>query len=83
MLIVDRILGECALLWKETEGLDIANTTFKRLDDKFSVECLKVAGVANPADLLTKHLGLEVASSHLSRLNCWPREGRAALAPHL
>ena len=47
------------------------------------IKIVKVAGVVNPADLLTKHLVVEVASTRLSRLNCWPREGRAALAPHL
>ena len=45
------------------------------------IAILKVAGTENPADLLTKHLGEEALSSCMWRLSCWPREGRAAIAP--
>ena len=41
----------------------------------------KVPGEANPADLLTKHLGAELISAHRARMSCWEREGRAQLAP--
>ena len=42
---------------------------------------VKVAGTENPADLMTKHLSEEVGSACMVRLGCWPREGRAAIAP--
>ena len=44
---------------------------------------LKVAGTENPADLMTKHLSEEASSACMVRLGCWPREGRAAIAPML
>ena len=46
-----------------------------------AIEVVKVAGAQNPADLMTKHLGADDISAHLVRLGCWPREGRAQLAP--
>ena len=46
-----------------------------------TIKVVKVAGAENPADLMTKHLGADDISAHLVRLSCWPREGRAQLAP--
>ena len=43
----------------------------------------KVAGTANPADLLTKHLPGPVISAHLATLHCEPEEGRPASAPEV
>ena len=47
------------------------------------IEVRKVAGTENPADLMTKHLNEEVLNACMWRLSCWPRGGRAALAPML
>ncbi len=47
------------------------------------VSVLKVSGVENPTDLMTKHLGADSISTHLVRLSCWEREGRADLAPRI
>jgi hypothetical protein len=41
----------------------------------------KVAGVDNPADLLTKHLSREVIDRHLETLSLIRQEGRAETAP--
>ncbi len=41
----------------------------------------RVAGDEIPVDLLTKHLGGELISAHLSRMSCWEPVGRALLAP--
>ncbi len=46
-----------------------------------TLHVMKVAGQDNPADLMTKHLATDMISEHLVRLNCWPREGRASIAP--
>ncbi len=46
-----------------------------------SIVVEKVAGEENPADLLTKHLASDVLTGHLARLACWPRKGRANIAP--
>ena len=46
-----------------------------------TIEVIKVAGTINPADLMTKHLGADEISAHLTRLCCWEREGRARSAP--
>ena len=47
------------------------------------LQVAKVAGTENPADLMTKHLGEEALASCLPCMNCWPREGRAALVPQV
>ncbi len=47
------------------------------------LEVTKVAGVANPADLLTKHLDIATLSGHLERLGFELRSDRAATAPTL
>jgi hypothetical protein len=44
---------------------------------------MKVAGEDNPADLMTKYLGEDAMFRNLSRMGCWPREGRAQSAPQL
>ena len=43
----------------------------------------KVLGEKNPADLLTKHFGVEVISHHADTLNMTWIEGRAESAPAL
>jgi hypothetical protein len=46
-----------------------------------TIGIMKVAGIDNPADLMTKYLNAESISTHLIRLSCWPRDGRAKSAP--
>ena len=46
-----------------------------------TLEVVKIAGVINPADLMTKNLNAECISAHLARLECFAREGRAEIAP--
>ena len=46
-------------------------------------ELLKVAGLANPADLMTKHLSRVDADRHLAGLGMQLGSGRAATAPTL
>jgi hypothetical protein len=46
-----------------------------------TIEVIKVAGTENPADLMTKHLAADLISAHLTRLDCFVREGRAEIAP--
>ena len=43
----------------------------------------KVDGSRNPADLLTKHLSELLLDRHLTYINCFPEDGRAATAPTL
>ena len=43
----------------------------------------KVHGLANPADLVTKHLNQQAASKHLELLDMWTEGGRAEAAPKL
>ena len=43
----------------------------------------KVDGVANPADLFTKHLAADKSSSCCSSLSCRPRMGRAEKGLHV
>ena len=47
------------------------------------LQIVKVAGTENPADLMTKHLGEDALGECLSRMNCWPRTGRTAIAPNV
>jgi len=47
------------------------------------LDVLKVAGVDNPADLLTKNLDAETMWKHTSRLGFYAEDGRAASAPRL
>ena len=46
-------------------------------------ELCKVAGSANPADILTKHVDWGLLSKHLSNFNFVFEEGRADLAAHI
>ena len=43
----------------------------------------KVHGLANPADLVTKHLNQHMAAKHLEILDMWTEGGRAETAPTL
>ena len=43
----------------------------------------KVHGLANPADLVTKHFNQQSASKHLELLDMWTEGGRADTAPKL
>ena len=43
----------------------------------------KVHGLANPADLVTKHLNQQSANKHLELLDMWTEGGRADTAPRL
>ena len=43
----------------------------------------KVHGLANPADLVTKHLNQHMARKHLELLDMWTEGGRAETAPTL
>ena len=44
-------------------------------------EVAKVAGVANPADMITKYLNAEAIFDGFCRMGCEAREGRAKTAP--
>ena len=50
---------------------------------KGDFKLIKVWGVDNPADLLTKHLTREVINNHMKKCNLKYLEGRAAEAPML
>lgn len=43
----------------------------------------KIPGRENPADVLTKHVSAEILAALLCVLACFPRTGRAKVAPHL
>ena len=47
------------------------------------LEVVKVAGVVNPADLMTKHLDAGTMWKHANKLGFYPAPGRAGLAPRL
>jgi len=47
------------------------------------LDVLKVAGVENPADLMTKNLDAETMKKHVSRLGFYVEDGRAESAPKL
>jgi hypothetical protein len=46
-----------------------------------TLEVIKIAGIINPADLMTKHLAAEAISANLARLGCFECAGRSELAP--
>ena len=46
-----------------------------------TIGIVKIAGTENPADLMTKHLDADSIAANLTRLSCWPKEGRAQSAP--
>ena len=47
------------------------------------LEVLKVAGVSNPADLMTKHLDANTMWKHANKLGFYTAPGRSELAPKL
>ena len=62
------------------------NVRYLWLQDKVreeDFELLKVPGLANQADLMTKHLSRVDADRHLASLGMHPGGGRAATAPTL
>ena len=50
---------------------------------KGDFKLLKVPGVSNPADILTKHVDRTILDKHLSTMNLQFQEGRAASAPSI
>ena len=46
-------------------------------------ELLRIPGVSNPADILTKHVDRTILDKHLSTLNLKYEDGRAASAPKI
>ena len=57
--------------------LDSSMLWIQQKELKNSVEFLKVHGVVNPADLMTKHLSAPVAAVHKETLQMQDRSGRA------
>ncbi len=47
------------------------------------IKVVNVAGNVNPVDLTTKHLGAGEICAHFVKLQGFPREGPAALAPEM
>ena len=45
------------------------------------VRLMRVKGIDNPADVLTKHVGSEVLTKHMSRLGMDRRRDRHEIAP--
>ena len=50
---------------------------------KGDFQLLKVPGVANPADILTKHVDRTILDKHMVSMNLKFEEGRAASAPSI
>ena len=50
---------------------------------KGDFELLRVPGVSNPADMLTKHVDRTILDKHLGAMNLVYQDGRAASAPSI
>ena len=50
---------------------------------KGEFELLRVPGVSNPADILTKHVDRTILDKHIGTMNLVLQEGRAASAPSI
>jgi hypothetical protein len=62
---------------RKVRHLDTSMLWIQQKELKNSVEFLKVHGVVNPADLMTKHLSAPVAAVHKETLQMQDRSGRA------
>ena len=63
--------------------LDTSMLWIQQKELQKSVDFLKVDGVINPADLMTKHLGAPTAKTHVDTLGITELRGRAEKAANL
>ena len=61
--------------------LDVADLWAQEKVRTKAIELCKIAGVDNPADMMTKHLDRATLDKHMSRVNMFSRDGRPACAP--